>query len=71
MDASEKILRAFAFRLALLVLAVAAARNLPDNSAGDAPTGSIALASLAPECGSAPPQRGEADPDLRDMSLHD
>lgn len=31
MDASEALLRAIAFRLALLVLAVFAARTLPDN----------------------------------------
>ena len=71
MDASEKILRAFAFRLALLVLAVAVARSLPDNRADDALAGSIAVASVTPECGSAPPQGGEADLGIRDMYLHD
>lgn len=71
MDASEKILRVFAFRLALLVLAVTVARVLPDNRADDALAGSIAVASLTPECGSAPLQGGEADPDISDMYLHD
>jgi hypothetical protein len=32
MDTTEKILRAFIFRLALLLLAVLAARHLPDHS---------------------------------------
>ena len=47
MDASEKILNAFIFRLALLILAIFAARNLPDNSlqAASITTAAITVAS--------------------------
>ncbi|MCZ7485549.1 hypothetical protein [Rhizobium rhizogenes] len=64
MDASEALLRAIAFRLALLVLAVFAARTLPDNRpAIDATvTASVAYASLHSDKDSAL---------MNDMALHD
>ena len=64
MDASEALLRAIAFRLALLVLAVFAARTLPDNRpAIDATvTASVAYGS---------PHSDKDSALMNDMALHD
>ncbi|MBO0125297.1 hypothetical protein [Agrobacterium sp. OT33] len=64
MDASEALLRAIAFRLTLLVLAVFAARTLPDNRpAIDATvTAAAAYGSLLPD---------EDSTALGDMVLYD
>ncbi len=69
MDASEKILRAFVFRLALLVLAVFAARQLPDHSVRTASTAPVELAHV--ECAPDLPLGDKATEAIDDMRLQD
>ncbi|MDA5632836.1 MULTISPECIES: hypothetical protein [Rhizobium/Agrobacterium group] len=64
MDVSEALLRAIAFRLALLVLAVFAARTLPDNRPAIDAT---VIASVA--YGS--PHSDKDSALMRDTALHD
>ncbi len=72
MDATEKILRAFIFRLLLLVLAVFAARHLPDHGLRTASTGPVELAVAAPvECASDASPNDTQGESMRDMLLHD
>lgn len=64
MDTSESLLRAFAFRLALLVLAVFIARTFPDNR----PTMDRTV-TVAPDCRSLGP--GSDSATMSDMASHD
>ncbi|WP_196809327.1 hypothetical protein [Rhizobium sp. 2MFCol3.1] len=72
MDATEKILRAFIFRLLLLVLAVFAARHLPDHGLRTASIVPVELAAATQGgCASGPLPVSHADDPVQDMLLHD
>ena len=72
MDTTEKILRAFIFRLLFLVLAVFAARHLPDQGLRTASVVPIELATASQAgCASGLRSGGQDEDLIQDMRLHD
>ncbi|MFK0334824.1 hypothetical protein ACIQUB_27315 [Rhizobium sp. NPDC090275] len=72
MDTTDKILRAFIFRLLLLVLAVFAARHLPDHGLRTVRAEPVALAAADQvECALETSSFDKANDKLDDMLLHD
>ncbi len=72
MNVTEKILRAFILRLLLLLLAVLAARHLPDHVPRVAPAPSSEQAAAAPpDCYLDILITDEASASISDMLLHD
>lgn len=72
MNVTEKILRAFILRLLLLLLAVFAARHLPDHGLSATPGPSSEQAAAAPvDCYLDTLITDEASASISDMLLHD
>jgi hypothetical protein len=72
MDTTEKILRAFIFRLLFLVLAVFAARHVPDQGLRTASVEPVELATASQAgCASGLRSGGLYEDLIQDMRLHD